>query len=420
MKSKYYLSLSAIIITVLATFLGQGVLSFFNYPQSDPSSSAIFRIHPLTYFLIFLSVINTVKYKGRISEIIYKKYKSYFLVTIIIFLYSIISNQSKSNVFFLDTLINPILIIYNLQFIKHKGFLTIRKVLVFFFVSNAFLAIIERILSYQFFPVYETEGVVFAFRSTAFLGHPLNNTLINTFLCLFFFISAKSNANKAIYALLGITASICFGGRAGFAVLLIFIILLSFQQNGKSKMQLVLPVLLILLTLGSTYFLIFYTDFGNRLLLYSSLSDSSFGARVEVFKIFKHLNLRDLILGLSQRKIDHVMYLEHILIIENFWLIWILKYGFVFTLLLAISFIKFLSNISSGFSFFQKNMLIFSFILTASGNNSLATSTMAICIFVLACSVKQWEVHSQNVQSKAISLNKIASQSENVNLKWGL
>jgi TctA family transporter len=92
-----------------------------------------------------------------------------------------------------------------------------------------------------------------------------------------------------------------------------------------------------------------------------------------------------------------VMYLEKVDIIENFWIIWIFKYGFVLTALLALFLFRFLLSLFQNLDAPTKYILIFVFFLVASGNNSMATNTTAISIITMAALVGFHAYSYQNV-----------------------
>jgi hypothetical protein len=81
------------------------------------------------------------------------------------------------------------------------------------------------------------------------------------------------------------------------------------------------------------------------------------------------------------------MYLEKVDIIENFWIIWVFKYGIILTPLLGIFMVLFIYRLFRNLDLSTRLILTFVFLMTASGNNSLATNTTAINIITMACIV---------------------------------
>ena len=126
------------------------------------------------------------------------------------------------------------------------------------------------------------------------------------------------------------------------------------------------------------------TPFGERIFASSKFDDDSADVRSRVFDMFRHFNASDLVLGIEERKILTVMYMEKVDIIENFWIIWIFKYGFVLTALLALFLVRFLYSLFHHLDVAVRFLLLFVFFLIASGNNSMATNTTAVSIITLA------------------------------------
>lgn len=76
---------------------------------------------------------------------------------------------------------------------------------------------------------------------------------------------------------------------------------------------------------------------GNRLLELGLFDDSSAVVRVKIFEIFDFYQLKDFILGYSSESIDDILFVSGLssYCIENYWLVYILKFGIVFTILIA-------------------------------------------------------------------------------------
>ena len=71
--------------------------------------------------------------------------------------------------------------------------------------------------------------------------------------------------------------------------------------------------------------------------------------------------------------------------IENYWLVYILKFGIVFTILIAYFYGSFFIRLLQRTSSFHKMFLLGSFLLISSTNNSLATDSIALSVLTLCC-----------------------------------
>lgn len=321
----------------------------------------------------------------------------YAAIVLLIFLYSVTLGKSKANFFILDTLFAPVLLIHLLQneteIFKAKLLFWIKV----FFVFNCMLAIAERVISTIIFKP-DVEAVFESFRSYGMLGHPLNNGLVTAFLTLFFMIISESTVKKFIYLGLGVLAIFAFGARTALAAVflafpLILYFELKFYEREVAAGKFFNYLLLFFLMLGFCFFVLTSTSLGERIFATSKFDDDSADVRSRVFDMFRHFSTNDLMTGVSESEILKVMYLEKVDIIENFWIIWIFKYGFVLTILLGVFLFLLLNSLFQNLDAPTRYVLIFVFFLIASGNNSLATNTTAVSIITVAALVG-FEAHS--------------------------
>lgn len=93
----------------------------------------------------------------------------------------------------------------------------------------------------------------------------------------------------------------------------------------------------------------------NRLLELGLFDDSSAVVRVKIFEIFDFYQLKDFILGYSSESIDDILFVSGLssYCIENYWLVYILKFGIVFTILIAYFMALFYTFIAKNFVFSQ-------------------------------------------------------------------
>lgn len=375
---------------MLLLFLGQNVLDVLNYPQSDPASGALYRLHPATYMLFVLWAIQNIK-NNTLYNVKSPSVRFFGIVVLVAFVYSITFGKSKGNFFILDTLFAPVLIVQLLQDASEETKAKVLYWLKVFFVINCLLAILERGLSKLVFQP-TVEFVFDSFRSYALLGHPLNNGLVIGFLTLFFVIISETTTQKFLYLGLGLLAIFAFGARAALAGVLIafpFILYVDLKnyttEIAAEKFFNYLFLFFIMMALCA--FILINTPFGERILAGSKFDDDSADARSRVFDMFRQFNPGELILGIPEHKILRVMYLEKVEIIENFWVVWIFKYGIIITFFLGLFLINFLFSLFNQVRSPVRFIMVVVFFFIASGNNSLATNTTAISIITTAAMV---------------------------------
>jgi hypothetical protein len=99
---------------------------------------------------------------------------------------------------------------------------------------------------------------------------------------------------------------------------------------------------------------------------------------------------------MSTGRLDIVKQASHITIIENFWIIWILRLGLVLASIFALTLLRFLFVRLKSFTLFNRLFILGAFLGCASSNISLASVTPAISIFVVCTYVfapQMWQRH---------------------------
>lgn len=375
------------IVAFLCLFGGPGVMLILHYPIGVPGSSSIFVFHPAAYFLIILTVYNLILHQFHWGEI--KEYYNYILCVFIVLFYSLTFGASKGNMYLFNVLFCPALIIYNFQFINVKRCQQVMSLIKIFFYADCILAILENIFRFKLFPINET---LILFRSNALQGHPLNNSLFLLFFSLFFYSYEKNFFIRMIIIGLTVGALASFGVRSGLVAYSLGITLLSLKFIEKGKINFSLKNIAILLILVvSVVYIVFYTTLGTRITTAGSFNDNSSDVRFGVYSLFMSISISDIIWGVPQQVIDYLMYIRGIEIIENFWIIWIFKYGVIFTIYLGTSFILFLfklTKLAFPVKRYDQLVVLGCFILAASSNNSFATNTMVINAVTILCLAK--------------------------------
>lgn len=373
-----------IIATVLCVFGGPGVLLFFGYPQNDPSSAAIFRFHPLAYYLILLTIYNVIRYNFFVG--IFKDYWGFTTCVAVVLIYSLTYGASKGNLFLFNVMFCPALIIYNFQFMDIKRWRQVMFILKLFFYADCIVALLENIFRFKIFPINET---AILFRSNAFQGHPLNNSLFLIFFGLLFYAYEKNFIRQMLIIALTVGALASFGVRSGLVAFSLGITVLSLKFVDKGKLNFSMKnIATLVILVVSVIYIVFYTSLGTRITAVGSFQDNSTEVRFGAYSLFLGISLSEITWGTPQELIDYLMYIRDIKIIENFWIIWVLKYGIVFTAYLAIFFIIFLFKITKlGFPWvqYERFAVLGCFLIAASSNNSLATNTMVLNAMTILC-----------------------------------
>ncbi|ENM5872102.1 hypothetical protein NTE22_004112, partial [Vibrio mimicus] len=252
---------------------------------------------------------------------------------------------------------------------------------------------LEFILSKSIIPV-EFSSFSF-FRSTAFMAHPLNNALITATLALA--LSDKTKVPPIIYISTALLALFCFGGRGSMGAFVIGLIVVSlpalyqFLTIGvkTSKMKLAITQLIVFICVIFLIYIVLYTGISERILskLYV---DNSAQARFDVFILLDELSFGEWIFGASRQFLDNIFYISGVLVVENFFIDWILKFGLPLAVLLIFGLLGLFMHLTQWKM--PLMVMIGVFILASITNNSLSVKTPAILFLMLVLSAN-YQMH---------------------------
>lgn len=395
MRNVTYIVNRYLILSVgVVCFLGAGVLSFLGYEMGSDAPTNFTKIHPVAYLLIGSSLVNISRIKNK-AAIFWgygnNKYEFRILALIVaIFAYLYVTSNLSSVSFIVDTLLCPVLVALNFSYYPEPLKWNTRKWCVQLILLNSYIAIGERLFAVNLFPITAHFGDIF--RSTALLGHPLNNALIT--LVVFIYVAAVAiPVRRKIYIMTVLfTALICFGARGALyvsvlALLLLFIVPVFVSRSAYfKKINKANITLLIAGMLGMLVYVTLNTTLGERL-VDASFYDSSAEVRTQALDVIDIHEIGNYLGAKSQDDIDTMSYYAEVEIIENFFIIWILKFGLLITgLLLLLLYQLFYARIPVPGSM-RKHIMVLLLFVAAATNNSLATNTQTLSIFVILFSL---------------------------------
>jgi hypothetical protein len=174
-----------------------------------------------------------------------------------------------------------------------------------------------------------------------------------------------------------LTLSICF-------ILLIGVFL---QKNGKRrKLSLIVKAysavpVVVLIFIG----LLFFTELGDSIA--SRLGqDSSIDTRFDSFELLSNFSLLQILWGVDSDTFTYLTkYLYKVDIVENFWVVLILRIGLPMLILLVVTLANLIYNIVRNGNWIDILASVL-FLLVASTNNSLTTKSVALTIYLLMAS----------------------------------
>jgi len=263
----------------------------------------------------------------------------------------------------------------------------IRNIVLFFFVTECGLAIIEKVLGMNFFTIV-TEGVLinsnqWSFRSTAFLSHPLANALVVSMIMGFVLTSSMRLRNKILFVLLGFVSLLCFNARGailmwGIIGMVAFIYVLKYSN--RVRLSPIMIITFAIIALGGVTYLMLHHGFGGRL-VHDDIMDASANTRMEVFRALSYITADDFWYGNSKNYVSITQKLEAGGV-ENSYIVIILNYGIIMFFFWFMGCFFFIKTLLNTYSKVSKWLVFSSFILVGSMNNALA-GTVPWVFFVI-------------------------------------
>lgn len=268
-----------------------------------------------------------------------------------------------------------------------------RRILLLFFVVNSCLAILEMFARTHLIGWYDvsySEGfIAYAsysdFRAVALAGSPLNNALLTTTLNLYILFSNIKLKNKLLLFGLGFLAVLAFNARTA-TVINVIALILYYVKNFKnfSLKQQIYGLMGAALFLCCVAYLVFNTNMGSRLLNTESFEDDgSIAVRLLLFEEISNQNLSQFLWGGTLAKVRYLMQSFGVVIIENFWICYILHLGIIALGIFTYLYFKLGRRIFRGFTKYDSIVITLCFMLLASSNNSLYSGYTALFTFLI-------------------------------------
>lgn len=297
-----------------------------------------FSFIPLVAYILVTLLNKPSVWKGKHNTEVY--YILFWGIILLILKYSIGQDYFKT---ILQFIFIPMLISIVFESLSHREVKTLRHIILIFFIVECSFAIYERITHTNIFYLpSETELLVlstqeaWAFRSTAFLGHPLVNAMAITTILSFILLHKRfSIIQKIIFTALGYFSLYCFNARGATIIATITIIPYLFYLINQTKNSRLKRVSYLVFVFGGLLFIYYLlnSSLGGRLFNENKIIDGSAQTRLDVFQFYKFLTTDQLLWGSP----DLYYYLMRKLEaggVENGIIVLIINYGLIPTLFL--------------------------------------------------------------------------------------
>lgn len=369
-------------------YVGPNVLYFIGYPYSR--GGALTKINPAVILMFAYWIIAVSQQKARqMRTMMQESYGKWGITFFLLYVVQVVLGRGGGL-----TLINGFLLI-SLTACVAYGLDTerLKKIVLLFFKLTCIVAVAEILIGHHLFdldPVLmEIDQCYDPIRATCFQGHSLSNALIVDTILLFVIFSDMGTKDKLTYLFMGLVATLCFGSRSSLLlwVGVIPIYMLSLFSNKRTSLfgKIGIIIALIAICYGAFYLLV-NSQLGARIMEHAEY-DTSAEIRVRSLDAFDVLTTEEFLWGYPDEKYDYLKAMINVNAIENFYIIWILKFGVIIAALLIFSMLHILYKSMDAFTPYKKFIIIIAFLVVASTNNSMAIGGPFLAIFVLCAKV---------------------------------
>lgn len=354
------------------------LFSIIGYFDGETDYSFFRGLQPMTYILVICFFLAKTKIHGTFQWL-------YLFFLIFVSVFNLRTGRNVDMKMMTTGFILPIFLsnyLENFKDIKYK--LIAQKGIVVFYCVVCGLALVERLLSVIIL-ARNIEVSEEGFRSWSLCGHPLTNALLISIAMSFILLSDMKRKLELFF--LGMVALLCFNTRSSMmywavaAVVYYFYLLKSHNKLSKKYFYYLLFAGIIVSVLMLSF------GFGNRIITMGAYDESSAAVRVAIFDIFNYYPLSDFQFGYPAKDIQMIQYRSGIygLIIENYWLLFLLRFGYIFTSILSGLMLTFMWKNLKGRKLFDISYILVAFLMVSSTNNSLSVPNNGILLFFVLC-----------------------------------
>jgi hypothetical protein len=389
-------------LTVIAMFtLSGGVLWSLGLNYNGLTGAMASKIHPATYaaILSFVALVLARRNPAAFGPVAITRHPgalAFLLAALALGLVIVLDGRRGIATIF-DTYVLAALVAMVVAELDERARSRLEALLHLMLAANAALAIGEYFLGHRLFP-YRFEGTTFDWdtRSTALIGHPLENALITGSYLMILLAGGGSGLPRLLRLpaiLLQLAALIPFGGRTA---LLMTMAMLAF--TGLNQLlallrgaRMSLPALalaaaslpLVVLAIGAIAAGGFFDLIAERF-----ISDGgSARARLQMLDLIGRLSLRDLLMGSQSAFVDAARRSQGLeLGIENPLVRLVVYQGAILTGLLMVGLALFLIEVGRRLRPGAAMAFVF-FLVVANSFESIANKTLVLAQFVLLLAV---------------------------------
>jgi hypothetical protein len=388
-------ALFALIVVMMFTLSGS-VLWDLGLNYSGLTGAAASKIHPATYLSVVTFALLVLARRNPASYFVTLVTRHpgalVFLIAISLLGCFIVLDNRRGIATVFDTYLLAVMLSLIAAELNVQQLTRVEKLIHILLAANALLALLEYFIDYRIFP-HRFEGVAFDWdrRSTALLGHPLENAQTTGLYIMALVAGGGSSMPKPLRLpaiLLQLAAMVPFGGRTALLLTVTMIACwmvphaLRFLRGGHVSLPVVAMVALLTPVLALAIGLFATSGFFNVVLDRFADDGGSAQTRVEMFEIFSKLNLGDIFIGANSDLIDSIRRTHGLEWgIENPIVRLVLYQGAALTTFLVAGFILFLIEIGHRLRRGTAMPFIF-FVIVINSYESISNKTIMLGHFV--------------------------------------
>ncbi len=384
---------------VLRMMVSPQALHAAGIPYDLPWGAFPAKIHPGTYVL-FLAWAASLASHGNPLAVLLSQWRRHplpfnFLVCMVaVFTWALLRHGTAGQAFFIDTLLAPGVAMLALLLHDRARRRELLRLIMLLLLTNACLAVAESATSKRLIPLHAgREGIVeeYFFRASAFMGHPLANSLVTVMLLPVVAVMPWSLRTRLVaYGLLTL-ALLSFGSRSSLAAVALYAglaavpLALRLLRGQFNYLQITGGLVGLALATAALAAVVATTKLGERIFK-SLVWDNSASVRVLAFDVLDYIHGNDLWFGIPIERIEGVAARVGIDFryeaIENFWINLLILLGIVgFVLFLVGLGLLVLHLWRQSRTPLKVGLLMF--FVVASGGNSLAAKTPALLLLAV-------------------------------------
>lgn len=366
-----------------------------NYDETG--GSPFEKIHPATLLsclvLGFSALYTRNPLTGFLNGLAANPGAFVFLVAIALLIAHSIRVVALPFTFFFDTYLAPVIVFFLFKDMREQRAHRFALLFHTLMMANATIGILEFATGTRLTPLVAS-GLVIEddWRSSALLGHPLANASLTGSYILTLALGAARDLPRPL-AILGFVISsagmVVFGGRASSVILLVMLLALALvraselTQGRQFDKRTVIAALIAIPIISLALLGLIEGGFFDRFIERFFDDQGSASTRVEMFELFRHVSLSELLFGPDAAAISTMKSIYGLDFgIESLWVSFVLSYGLIPGLVFFAAMFLFLRDIVKTLRPGAVWVLVF-FFAVASTSVSLSAKTPLFAVLVL-------------------------------------